>query len=140
LRPDKQVGGSNITQNDLRFVLRTILISRDRYLSHLRSSRAHDNSSIGSADIAHLGSLPDWFYMVEFSLPALYTGNRSKLGEVLIEGFTPPDPADQMTSLLAVRLPGLLILRDAAGQLTATAISMTAHSPVYRNRPHHHVW
>jgi hypothetical protein len=37
---------------------------------------------MSDANIKLSDGMPDWFWMVEFSLPALFTGNRSKLGEV----------------------------------------------------------
>ena len=94
-----------MTRNQLRYVLRAILIRRDEYLDHLRAGRAHDGTSLTAEQIALLENLPDWFWMVEVSLPQLYTGNRSKLGEVLISALEEPNPQDLRTSLLAMRTP-----------------------------------
>src|SRR6266508_5283157 len=129
-----------ITQNQIKFVLRTILIEKSKYLDHLQSSRAHDGTAMASHEIEMLKGLPDWFWMVEFSLPALYTGNRSKLGEILIDGFAQPDTADLGKSLRFVRLPSLLILKNTSGQMAYSASSMHAHSPIYQHRAHEHVW
>jgi len=129
-----------ITQNQIKFVLRTILIEKSKYLDHLQSSRAHDGTAMASHEIEMLKGLPDWFWMVEFSLPALYTGNRSKLGEILIDGFAQPDTADLGKSLLFVRLPSLLMLKNTSGQMAYSASSMHAHSPIYQHRAHEHVW
>jgi hypothetical protein len=77
--------------------------------------------------------------MVEFTLPALYTGNRSKLGEVLFdEQFAGQGTLIELVA--GVRLPGLMLLRDPAGKLTLHAVGIQSHSSVYRRRPHGHEW
>jgi hypothetical protein len=129
-----------ITQNQMKFVLRTILIEREKYLDHLRASRGHDRSAMAADEINAISTLPNWLWMVEFSLPALYTGNRSKLGEVLIDGFTQPDPAHLEKSLIALRLPGLLIVKDQSGKMSYRFSSLLAHSPIYQHRAHDQVW
>jgi len=129
-----------ITRAQQKFVLRTILIERNKYLDHLRAAKDHDGKTLTEAEIELFGQLPDWFWMVEFSLPALYTGNRSKLGEILVDGFAQPNPSDVSTSLLAARLPGLLALKTASAQLTYHSSNMHAHSPIFQHRDHDHTW
>lgn len=123
------------------FVMRAILINRDHYYEHMKAAVAHDNSKLNTDDLDKLSSLPDWFWMVEFSVPALFTGNRSKLGEVLLRtdntGVT-----RRVDYILAMRLPGLFVLPTAGqpGSFSISASAMAAHSPIYLVRPHDNQW
>jgi hypothetical protein len=116
------------------YIMRTLLISRDAYEQHLRATTAHDGSVIGAATLASLSTLPERFWMVEFSLAPLYTGNLSKLGEMLFDSQSAPDPANLLALLLAARLPGVFILKDASGQLSYAACDLQSHSAVYRHQ------
>lgn len=127
-----------ITQESHKYVLRTILIEKTRYLAHLTESVAHDGTKLSAESVAELDFLPEWFWMVEFSLPALYTGNRSKLGEVIIDAFASPNSLFGDT-LLALRMPSLLAIRDEKG-FVAAHTELLAHSPIYERRNHLHVW
>jgi hypothetical protein len=122
------------------FVMRAVLINRERYIVHSRDAVAHDRSRQDSSDLAKLNALPEWFWMVEFSVPALFTGNRSKLGEVLLRtdlaGVT-----SRTDYVLAMRLPGMFLMATAVqGSFSRHANSMTAHSPIYLVRPHDNEW
>lgn len=128
-----------VTKNQRTHVMRAILMSRDTYKEHLCTSVAHDRSAFAAGELDVFDDLPDWFWMVEYSVPALFTGNRSKLGEVIIR----TDNANISTPLdhvLGLRLPGLIVLRDKAGAFGATKNSLTAHSPIYIGRPHDNEW
>jgi hypothetical protein len=74
--------------------------------------------------------LPDKLWVVEFSLPELYTGNRSKLGEVIFEALSPIDAGDPTGSLLALRAPGVLVIREGAN-LKAYQSESLSHGPLY---------
>lgn len=121
-----------ITQQPWRHVLRTILISREAYIEHLKGARGHDDSAMASDELARLESLPDRIWMVEFSLPSLFTGNRAKLGEVLLQA-DPVEPEELEDVFIGLRLPNLLMLKDpATGDMEQSTSSLTAHSPIYR--------
>ncbi len=122
------------------YVLRTILMDRDQYTQHLGNAVAHDLTQASEAEIALLDTLPQQFWMVEFSLPALYTGNHSKLGEVLLDSATAPDPTDIAPLFLGARFPSTLILKDSLGALEIHPSSMQAHMPLYRPWGHSHEW
>jgi hypothetical protein len=68
--------------------------------------------------------------MVEFSLPTLYTGNRSKLGEVLISAN---DMSREIESVLAIRLPGSM-LSVVGRDVYVSPSSLTSHSAIYEHR------
>ncbi|WP_311274408.1 C39 family peptidase [Methylobacterium sp. WCS2018Hpa-22] len=116
-----------ITSRNDNFVLRPILLTKDEYENHLLTSTAHDGSNISSQDITQFVGLPDYFWMVEFSMPSLHTGNHSKLGEVIVEACTPVDPAKIEDLVLCMRLPGLLINFKTPAGAAWTNFSMVSH-------------
>ena len=130
-----------MTRKQLCYVLRTVLIERKRYIEHLGASKSHDNTRLTEEEISLLESdLPDWFWMVEISLPQLYAGNRSKLGEVLVDALNVPASNDQSTSLLALRLPSGTLKRSNNGTMRWYRSSMLAHSPIFQHRVHKNIW
>jgi hypothetical protein len=127
-----------ITQNSRIFIARSILIGRDEYQNHLRSSVAHDRTTLTEADIKLLDGLPEFFWMVEFSLPSLFTGNRSKLGEVIVAATS--SGGSSMELLRAFRLPSLIVIPNSPGGGASYPVSMTSHSPIYITQPHENQW
>lgn len=129
------------TQLDTK-VLRTIFISRDKYLAHLGTEVGHDGSRMTPTEVAAFAYLPDSFWMVEFSLPYLYTGNRSKLGEVLIR--LDHNLTNLQDIVLGIRLPSSMFIREQAGEfalhLTSHLTSLHSHSPIFRYRHHDYEW
>jgi hypothetical protein len=92
-------------------------------------------------EIGHFNILPDeLFWMVEFSLPEIYTGNRTKLGEVLLRANIAPDVSNIMKSFLAMRLPGYIVTVNSAGALSAHQVSLDTHATLYRVQDHDHQW
>jgi hypothetical protein len=72
-------------------------------------------------------------------LPALFTGNRSKLGEVLVR--TNVGNATKDIDLVeGFRLPSLFALKDTTGNFAAHKIGLLAHSPFYVTRLHTNQW
>lgn len=121
------------------FVLRTLLMNRETYRKHLLDSVAHDGSALAAASLHDLARLPDLFWMCEFSLPSLYTGNKSKLGEVLVSATSPVDRRDLLRSVQALRVPGRFFLRQGQ-HLTPAACGLVAHSPLFRHFDRDHEW
>lgn len=128
-----------LTSAPRKFVLRTILIQRKRYLSHLRAMRGHDSSRMSASEIEPFGALPERFWMVEFSLPPLFTGNHSKLGEVIISADTLAKSPDDAT-ILALRLPSLSLVRDTKHKLLPYGSSLRSHAEIFRIKRHAAVW
>jgi len=87
-----------------------------------------------------LAGVPDYLWMVEFSLPALYTGNRSKLGEVLLDAQMVPDPNNPISLIVGLRLPGLLLLKNETGRFVQHPVGIQSHMPIYLHRGHDHEW
>lgn len=126
-----------ITRNQWPYVLRTILISKVHYLAHLKSAVGHDKTRLAETDLKLFAHLPDQFWMVEYSLPALFTGNRSKLGEVLISCAGATDKPEDL--VLALRAPSLILAREEGGFEPYTS-GLEAHSEIYRPTPHDNEW
>jgi hypothetical protein len=128
-----------LTRTQWKYVLRTLLVERDKYMEHLRGLIAHDGTKMTDAEIDAFASLPNRLWMVEFSLPALFTGNRSKLGEVLIDSQMPRTTTNEY-DIAGLRLPNLLFVPDDKGVFAAHSSSMTSHASIYRVREHGQEW
>lgn len=119
------------------YVLRSILISKVSYQKHLADIKDHDGKTFTDEEIRLTDGLPDWFWMVEFSLPNLFTGNRTKLGEMFISCV---DDGKGVANVLGVRFPGLLLMaRDSTNQ-TAHRLGVTAHVPYFVAKHHGNEW
>jgi hypothetical protein len=121
------------------FVMRPILMSKARYQEHLRSSEGHDKSRLSDAQIRLTDALPDWFWMVEFSLPALFTGNRSKLGEVLVNTQA-GNATTGIECIAGFRAPGVIAIATSPGNFVPHKVDLRAHSPIYVSRMHDNEW
>lgn len=132
-----------LSRTGLTPVLRPLLVSRSDYIDHLRHSKGHDGSAVQESELEQLAVLPDHFWMVEFSLPALFTGNHSKLGEVLIASEVSSDrpPPDQNLEL-GMRVAGLFLLPSAAdsGKLAPRPFGLKSHSPILRLSDEITIW
>jgi hypothetical protein len=127
-------------KNKSSYVLRTILIARSTYTEHLRNMKDHDGNANDPSEIANFGALPERFWMIEISVPYLFTGNRTKLGELLLDAQQAVNPADLNGIFLAMRLPGLLLVKDAAGDVQHRDLGVCAHVPMFQCRVHDQVW
>ena len=80
----KRLSESPFSQTNV--VLRTLLVSRKEYAQHLEEIKDHYGvrANLSQAARRLLNQLDEYFWMIEFSLPSLYTANRSKLGELLL--------------------------------------------------------
>lgn len=128
------------------FVLRPILITRQEYLEHLNQLEGYDGSRIVPRLTSQLDDLPDLFWMVEFTLPDLFTGNRTKLGEVLVQAIWPESEKLTGKVILGARLPGQLLLAETSGGNPAVkdsseryaaalgAVSLVSHSAMYMRK------
>ena len=110
-------------------ILRSVLMTKAEYMEHLKCAKAHDRTRMDAFALSKLDSLDGSFWMVEFSLPPLYTGNGSKLGEVLVsarEGV-----AGGGGKVLAVRLPGSVLSLVGDDILELDSCKLASHSAIY---------
>ena len=128
-----------ITRRTQTYVLRTLLVSKANYLAHISGACGHDGGRYSQADIDHFAFLPEFFWMVEFSLPALYTGNNSKLGEILLDANKVADPKKPETLFLGMRMPSLILTaEDGSAALHESAFK--THCPIFSVMQHPVIW
>jgi hypothetical protein len=124
-------------------VLRTTLISRADYRAHLekldkmarRKSLAASTHEEKTLIDDFIDSLPNDVWMCEISLPQLYVGNRTKLGEVLIA----TDVRDVDESFLGSRLPSQIFWRQN-GDFFVGATGIDFHAPLLAAADHKNRW
>lgn len=103
-------------------VLRPVLLDRERYLDHLRDVRDWRNGRIDEGDIAALSrTIPSGrLWLVELSVPELFSGNRRKVADVLLDAERPPGKARDCRSFVIARLPGCFALISGDGASAGT--------------------
>ncbi|MFH1097394.1 MAG: hypothetical protein ABH886_09200 [Candidatus Desantisbacteria bacterium] len=90
-------------------VCRTLLVSKSTYQEKL-DALLGDNLATLPIDIRNeIDSLPDFFWVSEFSLPHIYTTNKHKLGDVLISADALNDPSNALDAFLFAWFPGYFI-------------------------------
>jgi hypothetical protein len=133
-----------VTRRRDAFVTRPILISRRQYVDHLRSLVSHDGSTVTQASLTSLEELPEHFWMVEYTIPDLLAGNRTKLGEVLLEA-TWNDAVESNRSLMVrgMRAPSRLLIANSTStppSMSVRPFPLASHGDIYVGRPHPHQW
>ncbi len=95
-------------------VLRPFLLGRDEYVKHLGEVRDWQGKPITRHWLAILKRLlPDErIWMIELSVPELFSANLRKVGEVLLRAEVSPTVGRDLTSFILARLPGYFALYD----------------------------
>jgi len=107
-------------------VLRPILIESGAYARHIKRVTDWNGNRVRRELIDDLKSLPDGpLWMVELSVPELFSANRRKVAEVLLRADVSPSHRRDVRSFLLARLPGYFALYKGGG----------AGSPTYRFIP-----
>ncbi|MCW2245032.1 hypothetical protein M2352_000623 [Azospirillum fermentarium] len=136
-----------IIKNEQQIILRPILVTLEQYAMHLFHSNGHDGSKIGEKEITVLKKLPikknekEIFWMVEISLPDLFSGNHSKVGEILLNAHIYPEKIkDYQDILIGIRLPKTFVIKDKNGGYEIIDVPLDTHSPIYLTAHAHHEW
>jgi hypothetical protein len=112
-------------------VLRTLLLTRDEYLGHLRDSLAWNSDHHHSVAVARIAeTIPEQFWMVEASAPELFSASRRKFGELLVRSDLSPEDANETDLWLSARLPGSLLVRAGQG-FHAIESGIGTHTPLF---------
>jgi hypothetical protein len=127
-----------IVRTQHEFVLRAILMKKSQYMAHLEKTVGHDLTLVNPEARGELSTLPDFFWMVEFSLPPLYTGNRSKLGEVIVSATAGAN--HKAGEVVAIRIPGSVLRLSSPGRLTVFPCTLRTHSSIYECRDFDNHW
>jgi hypothetical protein len=92
-------------------VLRTILVKGAQYATHLGAVRGWAGKSFPKRLLdAFAPVAADWFWMVELSVPELFSANRRKIGEILIRADTAAGTQRDFKNFVCARLPGCFAL------------------------------
>lgn len=96
-------------------VFRTVLLSRQQYVKHSEALHDWSNGRLTQRQQTLLrDGLPPRFWMVEVSLPNLFTANKRKLGELLFDVRTPRRRDPLLGCWVGGRLPGVFYVPAAA--------------------------
>jgi hypothetical protein len=91
-----------------KLILRTIANTRldyEKHLGEISDWSKNKESPLTVADIKEL--LPDRVWMVEVSIPDLFSTNKRKLGELLLDATRPFSSKADDTMFVMARLPGV---------------------------------
>ena len=98
-------------------VYRPILVDKWAYLSHLKTIRDWDYRGVTLADQRDLAARTpdDMLWLVELSIPELFSANRRKLAEVVLHAGIDPGTTRSMSNFVHARLPGSFVLYKGGG-------------------------
>jgi hypothetical protein len=98
-------------------VIRTILVLGRDYIDHLEKMRDWGNKRIRKEIIQVLGEhlKNELFWLIELSIPELFSANKRKIGEVLIRSDHQPTTERDLKSFMMGRLSNNFIFYDGGG-------------------------
>jgi hypothetical protein len=113
-------------------VLRPILIDSSAYSNHLAKLCDWDGHRIPPAIVRTLKSISgSSIWMVELSVPELFSTNKRKIGEVLLRAERTPGTQRGFDSFLVARVPGYFVFStggtSANPQFTFVPASVQGH-------------
>jgi hypothetical protein len=111
-------------------VCRTLLLTKNVYLEFIRSH----NDKITEEQEKCLDSLPEYVWVSEVSLPNIFTGNKHKLGDVVIRANTTREEYEREESLAFAWFPGFVQLGHQLNWKEDWAIEN--HIPIFRYKEH----
>lgn len=98
-----------------QLVLRPILIYPSEYPDHLRGMEDWENKKIKDVLIDVIPQLvksDKRLWMIELSVPELFSANRRKVGEVLLRSEIEPTSKRDFSSFILARLPGYFVMHE----------------------------
>ena len=102
-------------------VLRTILVSGSQYANHLRAVRGWGGKAFPKWLLEAFAPVAnDWFWLVELSVPELFSANRRKIGEILIRADVEAGTQMDFKNFFCARLPGCFVVIED-GKVVASA-------------------
>jgi len=109
-------------------VARTLGCTREQYIAHLTATVDSDGNGPVSTIPKALANAPDHLWLTEISLPDLYTANKHKLGDILLDAKAAERDGQPIETYVWGWLPGLQIPCNAS----PVAWPLTGHVPVFR--------
>lgn len=97
--------------------MRPIIVGSDDYTNHLQEIKDWEDNKIKRDMILLLrkylqGRL---YWLIELSVPELFSANRRKVGEVLLRADVDPGIKRNFNNFVIARLPGNFVLYDGGG-------------------------
>jgi hypothetical protein len=103
-------------QNDM-LVLRPILVSGKNYTTHLQKIRDWEGRAIAAPMVAALKDFlkEPYYWLIELSVPELFSANRRKIGEVLLRADIDTGNQRDFQNYIITRMPGYFALYEGGG-------------------------
>lgn len=113
-------------------VCRTLLRQREQYLDVLSDAVDSEGSQVTEREVEALkASFPDSVWVTELTVPNLYTGNKHKLGDVIVKANATRQEIGDWTAVEFIWIPGICSHTPAAtGAIQPW--SLTGHIPLLR--------
>ncbi len=118
-----------------QLVFRPILITGKQYLKHLEKIRDWDKNKIKLELLKGKKTLKtdEWLWMIELSVPELFSTNRRKLGEVLVKAEMPFHLPLNFDTFLLARIPGYFVtINLPSNELEYWECGVKGHVELYR--------
>lgn len=97
-----------------KLILRTVAVSRDDYIGSLANAKDWENGREKENIVEALSKfLPDYIWMVEVTIPEIFSTNKRKLGEILLNAELPLNPEIDGESFLLARFPECFVFLDS---------------------------
>ncbi len=131
---------------DQDVVFRTKAISGKEYIKHLKDMHDWENRRITDETLLSFLTefVPECLWMVELSVPEIFSTNYGKLGEIIFFGdqdlSTGADYEEdqlqqlQVDNIISVRFPGVMLIRikiDNKGEFIQTQCDIKSHVPLF---------
>ena len=123
------ISGINIWLKRLykyNIVCRTILQTSQQYRQFIEKQ----DTSLTAEQRETIDNLPEYLWVSEITLPNLYTGNKHKLGDVVINAGAAPEDHKEGRSLVLNWFPDIILLGP---DLVAQPWGITSHVPLIRS-------
>jgi hypothetical protein len=123
-----------LEQRNKGIVARTQLCAKADYVAFLRSQTDSDGNGPVSRIPEALEPAPDYMWLTEISLPDLYTANKHKLGDLLIDAKEGKSDGKEFYKFVWGWLPGVQVTSGASGGVCASSWPLTGHIPILRSK------
>jgi len=100
---------------DQQVVIRPILIESSEYPAHLRKLHDWDGNPVSGDLVLELenligrGKFEEKLWMIEFSIPELFSANRRKVAELLLRAEVTPGAKRDFRNFVIARFPGYFV-------------------------------
>ena len=129
--------GKAISEKGGWFVLRTLCMSKEDYIEHLRLLKGWDNKTIPAKLITALNDgLPKLLWVAEISLPELFSANKRKLGEIVLDANKPVGSTQDLANFVLARILNKIYCLEKSEKgigLIENNAEIDTHTDLYSN-------